>query len=80
MWLVERDYDQKGLVRLVYATPDGSRHLTKELSQQMLRGTTVTAARDVPAERLEVTHESDRDRYADEAARVAERNDPDDPL
>lgn len=80
VWLVERDYDQKGLVRLVYATPDGERHLTRELSQRMLRETTVTAARDVEPERLEPAPEGDRQRYADEAARVAQRNDPDDPV
>lgn len=80
VWLVERDYDQKGLVRLVYATPDGERHLTRELSQQMLRNTTVTAARSVDPDRLEPTPEGDRERYAAEAERVAERNDPDEPV
>ncbi len=80
VWLVERDYDQKGLVRLVYATPDGSRHLTRELSQQMLQRTTVTAARSVAADRLEPTPDPDRERYATEAERMADRNDPDDPV
>jgi len=80
VWLVERDYDQKGLVRLVYATPDGEHHLTRELSQRMLRDTTVTAARTVDPDRLEPTPERDRDQYAEEAGRVAARNDPDDPV
>lgn len=80
VWLVERDYDQKGLVRLVYATPDGEHHLTRELSQQLLRETTVTAARSVDPDRLEPTPEVDRERYASEATRVAERNDPDEPV
>ena len=80
VWLVERDYDQKGLVRLVYATPDGDRHLTRELSQQMLQRTTVTAARAVAPDRLEPTPETDRVRYATEAERMADRHDPDDPV
>jgi hypothetical protein len=80
VWLVERDYDQKGLVRLVYATPDGDRHLTRELSRQMLQRTTVTAARVVSADRLEPTPGTDRERYAAEAGRMADRHDPDDPV
>ena len=80
VWLVERDYDQKGLVRLVYATLDGDRHLTRELSQQMLRRTTVTAARTVSDDRLEPTPETDRGRYAAEAERMADRHGPDDPV
>ncbi|MEF8907165.1 MAG: hypothetical protein V5A13_04820 [Haloarculaceae archaeon] len=80
VWLVERDYDQKGLVRLVYATLDGARHLTRELSQQMLQRTTVTAARSVADDRLEPTPEVERERYAKEAERMAERHDPDDPV
>jgi hypothetical protein len=80
VWLVERDYDQKGLVRLVYATPDGDRHLTRELSHQMLQRTTVTAARAVSPDRLEPTPETDRERYASEAERMTERHEPDDPV
>lgn len=80
VWLVERDYDQKGLVRLVYATPDGAGHLTRELSQQLLQRTTVTAARAVSEGRLEPTPETDRERYAAEAGRMADRHDPEDPV
>ena len=80
VWLVERDYDQKGLVRLVYATPDGECRLTRELSQRMLRDTTVTAAREVDHDRLEPTPDPDRERYATEVDRVAARNDPDEPV
>jgi len=78
VWLVERDYDQKGLVRLVYATPDGDRHLTRELSQQMLQRTTVTAARSVAPDRLEPTPGTDRARYAAEAERMTDRHEPGD--
>jgi hypothetical protein len=79
VWLVERDYDQKGLVRLVYATPDGERHHTRELSQKMLVRKAVTAATELDPDRLEPVSDSDRrDRYATEAARMRERHAPDD--
>lgn len=80
-WLVERSYDDRNLVTLVYATPDGERALTRELAATMLDGSTVTAARDVDPDRLEpVTDEETRERYRTEAARVRENNDPDDPI
>lgn len=80
-WLVERDYDDKGLVRLVYATPDGQRHVVKERSAAMLGRIDVTASIDVDPERLEpVDDEVTRDRYADEVDRMADRYDPDDPV
>ena len=80
LWLVEREYSDKGMVNLVYATTDGGRHLRKQLSGQMLTRTDVTAALDVEPGRIEPTHESDRDRYATEAQRMAERHDPEDPV
>lgn len=80
-WLVERDYDDKGLVRLVYATPDGENHVVKERSAAMLGRIDVTASIDVDSERLEpVDDEVTRDRYADEVDRMADRYDPDDPV
>jgi hypothetical protein len=79
VWLVERDYDDKGLVRLVYATPDGSSHLTRELSQQMLRRSAVTAAMTVERDRLEpVVDAETRDRYDAEADRMIAAHEPDD--
>lgn len=80
LWLVEREYSDKGMVNLVYASTDGRRHLRKQFSEQMLTRTDVTAARDVERDRLEPTHEDDQDRYATEARRMAERHDPDDPV
>jgi hypothetical protein len=76
-WLVERDYDDRGLVSLVYATPDGERALRRELSARMLQRNPTTAARDVPESDLEPVPAEERERYRREAARVRERHDPD---
>ena len=78
-WLVERDYWDKNLVTLVYATPDGERHLTSQRSTTMLRNKPVTAAIEVAAEDLEpVDDADDRERYAREAERMADQYDPGD--
>jgi len=80
-WLVERTYSDRDVVTLVYATPDGERHLTKELAASMLRRTSVTAALDADPDRLRpVSDPDERERYAREAARVRETNAPDDQL
>lgn len=78
-WLVERSsYGDERVVTLVYATPDGDRQLTKQLSTNLLMRKAVTAATDVEAERLEpVADDETRERYAVEAARMAEQHDPD---
>ena len=78
-WLVERDYDDKGLVRLVYATPDGAHRLVQERSRVLLQQADVTAAIDAEADRLEpVTDKSTRDRYAAEVVRMRDRHAPGD--
>lgn len=74
-WLVERDYTDKGLVTLVYATPDGERKLVEQRSANRLRD--VTAARDVDAEALVAADEDERERYAREVERMVERHEPD---
>ena len=79
VWLVEREYTDKGMMSLVYATPDGTRAWHRQLSATALSGG-VRAARTVDPERLTAVAGADRERYASEAARVAERNDPDDAL
>ena len=78
-WLVERDYWDKDLVTLVYATPDGERTLTSQRSSNMLVHKPVTAAQDVPEADLEpVTDAAERERYAAEAERMREQHDPED--
>jgi hypothetical protein len=77
VWLVEREYSDKGLVTLVYATTGGERAITQQRSQQMLTRMDVTAATDVEPDRLEPVEDDDRrERYAHEAQRMAERHDP----
>lgn len=79
LWLVERTYGDKGLVTLVYATVDGECHLRMQRSTTMLRREPVTAAVDAAADRLRpVEEDADRERYAVEAGRMAERHEPDD--
>jgi hypothetical protein len=77
-WLVDRQSRDENLVTLVYATPDGERHLTKQLSFQLLSRQPTTAAVDVDPEKLEPTATDERDRYATQAQPMAEQHDPDD--
>lgn len=80
VWLVERSYgNDEDLVTLVYATTDGERHLRKQLSHALLRRKEITAGETIAAEKLEpVTDADERERYATEAARMAEKHAPDD--
>ncbi|AWB27035.1 hypothetical protein [Halococcoides cellulosivorans] len=77
-WLVERDYYDEDLITLVYATLDGRRQLTQQKSATLLRQQSITAAKSVDSDRLEPVSDGDRDRYASEAERMADRHDPDD--
>ncbi|WP_226483141.1 hypothetical protein [Natrinema amylolyticum] len=81
-WLVERTFDDRNLVTIVYATPDGSRYQQRERSSTSLRtGGAVTAATEIPEDELEpVTDEETRERYAEEVDRTAEQYDPDDQI
>ncbi|UHQ95163.1 hypothetical protein [Haloterrigena alkaliphila] len=77
VWLVERDYDNRDLIILTYATPDGTRTFRKELAAQAVDLDTVTAAKDVsPSDLATVDDPGVRDRYADEAARMSDKHDP----
>ncbi|MDS0278710.1 hypothetical protein NDI85_12965 [Halomicroarcula sp. S1AR25-4] len=78
-WLVERSsYGDERMVTLVYATPEGDRHVTKQFSTNLLMKKRVTAAIDVEPDRLEpVGDEDTRERYATEAQRMAATSDPD---
>lgn len=75
VWLVEREFTDKGLVTLTYATPDGEHALVEQRATNNISD--VTAARDVDTDRLTPTDEADRERYAGEVERVAGRHDPD---
>jgi hypothetical protein len=79
-WLVERSYDDRNLITLVYATPDGERAFRKERSATVMQqqGSRVTAAVDVGADRLSPVDDAERERYAAEAARTREQYAPDD--
>lgn len=79
LWLVEREYDTRQTVTLVYATPDGGRQYRRQASVELLSREPTTAAVDRDGADLDaVTDPETRDRYAEEAARMAERHDPDD--
>lgn len=75
-WLVERTYDDKGLIRLVYAPTDGSGQYVTE--RAAAAGVDATAAMEVDPEKLGPIDEANRERYEGEAERMAERHDPDD--
>lgn len=82
LWLVDREFDSKGLVRLTYATTDGERVHTKEIAEQRLyMGDGVTAAIDVDEGEgdrgLTAADEDDRERFRTEARRMAADHDPD---
>ncbi|QHS16818.1 hypothetical protein [Halopenitus persicus] len=78
LWLVDREFDSKGLVRLTYATTDGERTYTKELAEQRLYASGgVTAATEVDEDALEAAAEAERERFAAEAQRMAADHDPD---
>ena len=82
VWLVERTYsdDEQNIIILTYATPDGSRYLRKERALTSFDDAReTTAAVDARATSLgEVTDSGTRERYATEARRTREANDPDD--
>ncbi|GAA0649988.1 hypothetical protein [Salarchaeum japonicum] len=76
VWLVYREYTDKGLLSLVYATPDGERVLHKERS---LHAAEPTAATTVDDDTLEpVTDAERREQYQKEVGRMMERHDPED--
>jgi len=82
MWLVERTYsdDEQNMVILTYATPDGKRYFRKEralTSFSDIRDTTA-AVDAAPSNVGTVDDPDDRERYAAEAARMADAHDPDD--
>lgn len=79
-WLVERTVWDEDVVTLVYATTDGKRSYTRQLSGSLVFSTEITAATNVDPDDLEPTAADEVDRYATEAQRVAQRHDPDEPI
>ena len=76
VWLVFREYTDKGLLSLTYATPDGE-HVHRK--QRSLNAGDPTAATEVEADDLQpVEDPADVERYGDEATRMREEHDPDD--
>jgi hypothetical protein len=78
MWLVERTYDDKGLISLVYATTDGEAvHRIERAPIAVERSGGVTAAiESEPSALSPVDEASLRERYAAEATRMAETHGP----
>ena len=80
-WFVERDYNNRDLIILTYATPDGARIFRQELAAQVIDTKAVTAAKDVNPNNLEPVDDPEtRERYASEADRVANEHGPTDEI
>ncbi|PCR90257.1 hypothetical protein [Natrinema ejinorense] len=83
VWLVERTYgdDELNIIILVYATEDGSRYHRRERALTSFTGPTreTKASLLVSADALGTVDDPEtRDRYAEEASRMADRHDPED--
>lgn len=59
VWLVERGYNNRDLIILKYATPDGEQLFRRELASQAINVDTVTAAKDVSSTDLEAVADTD---------------------
>jgi hypothetical protein len=82
VWLVERTYsdDEQNIIILIYATTDGERYFRMERAITSFADfPDVTAAVGAdPGNLGAVADTEQRDRYADQAQRMAARHDPDD--
>jgi hypothetical protein len=79
--MVERTYsdDEQNLIILTYATPDGRHDFRKERALTSFSGDSraTPASLDVETSNLGTVEDPEtRQRYADEAARMAEKYDP----
>ena len=79
-WLVERSYDDRNLVTLVYATPDGERAVRKEVPMTAISQGTVTVTAAKPVDEADLEPVETVERYRHEVARVRESHDPDDEI
>lgn len=76
VWLVFREYTDKGLLSLTYATPDGE-HVHHK--QRSMNAGDPTAAIDVDTDELDAVDDpEDVRRYGDEATRMRDEHDLDD--
>ncbi|WP_416838166.1 hypothetical protein [Haloferax sp. DFSO52] len=83
LWLVERSYDDRDLIVLIYATTDGEYELRKEIAAAVMhqRRMATTAAIEAPVDNLEtVTDDELRERYAAEATKMSETHAPDEEI
>jgi len=84
VWLVERTYsdDEQNLIISTYATPDGARYYRQERALTTFSGTDsgTPVAREVAVSDLGTSDPEERERYAAEAARMAETHEQDDKL
>jgi len=84
VWLVERTYsdDEQNLIISTYATPDGERYYRQERALTTFSGTDsgTPVAREVAPSDLGTSDPEERERYAAEAERMAERHEPDERL
>jgi hypothetical protein len=84
VWLVERTYsdDEQNLIISTYATPDGERYYRQERALTTFSGsdTGTPVSRRVPRSNLGRADVEERERFAAEAARMAEKHAPDDRL
>lgn len=85
VWLVERTFsdDEQNVIILVYATTDGRWYHRKERALTSFTGSNrkTTAAVTVDKDQLGKVSDPDRrERYSQEAARMASAHDPNDPV
>lgn len=76
VWFVHREYTDKGLITLEYATPDGS---LSYVTQRSPNAPDPTAMTTVAVDSLQSVDDPEtRERYAQEVARMRARHDPND--
>ncbi len=85
VWLVERTYgdDEQNLIILTYATPDGEQTFRKERALTSFTGDErgTKAALNVSETNCHSVDDPEkREQYATEAARMAEKHDPNDEI
>lgn len=86
LWMVERTYsaDSPNILVITYATIDGTRYYQKEWAFNRYGAggaPKVTAAVEIDSSQVAAVDDADtRERYAQEAERMAERHDPDEPV